>query len=207
MSEIQFIGSDSFSASVKDAAKVYIVAPAAAIKSGDAFALLKASSSPLAVRPPAPHLLSCSPPLRYPRPASGCVTADPEVCPLRQAPMLAAAEALAAKAGGGSAAGSSSSTLVMGTDKEIVLVPLQDAPTSRAPNLPVQPLRLPPNRFPSAAAEYRWLCSRRLLLRDPVHGHHRWPLLRRHHRHRQGRHPHRPRRRVPPPAVRARPAS
>ena len=45
--------------------------------------------------------------------------------------LLPFAETLAAKAGSGSAAGSASSMPVVGTDKEVCVVPLQDAPSSR----------------------------------------------------------------------------
>ena len=45
--------------------------------------------------------------------------------------LLPFAETLAAKAGSGSAAGSASSMPVVGTDKEVCVVPLQDTPSSR----------------------------------------------------------------------------
>lgn len=50
---------------------------------------------------------------------------------MAQATMLPFAEALAAKAGSGSATGSAISMPVVGTDKDIALVPLQDTPSSR----------------------------------------------------------------------------
>ena len=48
-SEIAFVGKESFKSAVLDADKLFIVAPAAAIKDGGAFELMRISKEPLAV--------------------------------------------------------------------------------------------------------------------------------------------------------------
>lgn len=63
----------------------------------------------------------------------GSLLIDPLPCTAfrAQATLLPFAEALAAKAGSGSATGSATSMPVIGTSKDIALIPLQDSPSSR----------------------------------------------------------------------------
>jgi hypothetical protein len=49
-SEIAFVGGEAFVSAFRDANKLFIVAPAAAIKDGTAFEAMRASKEPLAVR-------------------------------------------------------------------------------------------------------------------------------------------------------------